>query len=112
MTTTQTKHTALPWLLMPDGLTISGNDPEGARYQEIAKMRDGNSVHPHLAVTTEEQQANAAFIVRACNSHEELVGALEMCIEYFEGVTEREVEPSSEAYLKARSALAKARGEG
>ena len=114
MNTTQTKtakHTPLPWLLMPNGLSISGNDPEGIRYQELARMVNGNSVHPHLSVTDETQRANAALIVRAVNSHEELLGACKtlLAIVHQQGpVVDSKFDIGIE---QAQRAIAKAGGE-
>lgn len=61
---------------MPGALAVSGQDPEGLRYQEIARMVDGNSCHPHLLVDHTTQKANAAYIVQACNAYPEMLQIL------------------------------------
>jgi len=53
---------------------------------------------------TPEGKANAAFIVRACNSHYELLEALEDAVQCIEP----DVYPS--AYSAARAAISKAKG--
>lgn len=58
-------HTPGPWMVQPDGLTVSGNDPEGVRYQEVAVTRNGNSVHPHLFIDDETRRINARLIAAA-----------------------------------------------
>ena len=75
---TQAKHTPTPWMIIPgsNGLSISGNDPEGVRYQEIARMIDGNTTSPHLHVTADEQKANAQHIVHCVNLYPDLVRVL------------------------------------
>lgn len=69
-TTTETKHTPTPWRLQPIGgdLFIDGKGPEF-----ICDMLRGGADENRIAVV----DSNAAFIVRACNSHYELVEALE-----------------------------------
>lgn len=88
ITKTETKHTATPWLMMPGGLAVSGNDPEGNRYQEIARMIDGNTTCTHLHVTADEMKANALHIVHCVNLHDELVEALKRVAVYFETLEE------------------------
>lgn len=50
-------------------------------------------------------EANAAFIVRACNAHEELVAAAERCLQALAA----NGAPNCEAAKEARAALAKAK---
>ena len=54
----------------------------------------------------EEHNALANDHAALLAERDRLRAALKMCVEYFESVTEREIEPSSEAYLQARTALA------
>ena len=56
------KHAELPWELSYDGRTIGP-----VKYVHTVQPRVG------------ETKANAEFIVRACNSHYELLAALELC---------------------------------
>ncbi len=63
-----TRHTATPWI-EDGGLTICS---EGARvgrvYPKIARLEVGA-----------DHGANMKFIVRACNSHADLLAACELC---------------------------------
>lgn len=79
--TNETKHTPTPWYKVQ----------EFANRWAIEYRKDG-FVPLSLAKITitccevsggkdEENSANAAFIVRACNSHDDLVAALEKCVE-------------------------------
>ena len=62
------KHTPTPWSVDDTRLGIM------AGYQSIAQtFRDRSKT---IADREAEAQANAAFIVRACNAHEQLVEAL------------------------------------
>jgi hypothetical protein len=103
-----TVHTPTPWKVVSreqynhSKITISGKDYEGARFQPIASIEAGNSNALHLVIDEQTQQANAAFIVRACNSHADLVAALEFI------ATDC---PTSLHANRARAALAKAKGE-
>ena len=56
-----TKHMPSPWRV--HGLTVEG--------------QDGNICLMNLAREEEQTEANAAFIVLACNAHYDLVEALE-----------------------------------
>lgn len=66
-----TKQTEGPWKVSKlDGRTINGK-----AYRNL----EGNLVTPAIASIKErtgETEANAAFIVQACNCHDELVEAL------------------------------------
>ena len=94
MTEKIVQHTELPWQCV-GGTTIIGSDGE-----PIAKV---SWPTPNL----EEQKANIAFIVRACNSHE---GLLEACREALDLMLHLEwIEPNA-LTVKAnmRAAIAKA----
>jgi hypothetical protein len=74
---TDTKHTALPWVA--NKARIEQPDMpgfNGSRY----RIADAYSSDV-LACTPKfkEAQANAAFIVTACNSHYEMLDALKRC---------------------------------
>ena len=57
------KHTALPWHIPKDmNYTVSGTDA-----QAITSTINSIGINPQEAI------ANAEYIVRACNCHEELV---------------------------------------
>ena len=62
--------------------------------------------------TPDGVKANAAFIVRACNSHDELVAALESMMPERIGYDQSmSIDMYLNAVDKARAALAKAKGE-
>ena len=114
MKTQMTKHTPLPW--HANGTQIIGK--AGKRHQYIADVcRD---------VGAESARANAEFIFRACNSHDELLGALRSCFEMltspkFSGwidanCADDELWAMTAAMIQrrdeARAAIAKAEGRG
>lgn len=106
----RTEHSPLPWQMKRAALPVDG-EYDFAIYDEphgvIAEVfgRSGTSVFPPAV-------ANAAFIVRACNSHAELLAALKALL--------HEVSESGNAYARdfgwpratdaARAAIAKAEG--
>jgi hypothetical protein len=74
-----TEHTPTPWMthrageLLPDDWMIMadmGLTPNG--IQQVSTVARALSIRQ----TPETTAANAAFIVKACNSHDALVGAL------------------------------------
>jgi hypothetical protein len=72
---TKTKHTPIPWKVQAEFLTIyATSDPARgtgitiAIAQILVDQLDGGS---------QEAEANAAFIVRACNSFDDLLAACE-----------------------------------
>ncbi len=81
------EHTNLPWSVESDGISLTMCD----QCVATAIAPDGASM--------DEQRANAAFIVRACNAYADLVAALEE-------IVARADEPCSGI---ARAALAKAK---
>lgn len=93
-----TQHTKTPWVVHEDGRSIE------------ALNQPGNL--PLITVCTfpnppfDRDAANAAFIVRACNAHEELVEALEsLAAAYLEN------KPASESLRKATRIIKKVKGE-
>jgi len=68
--TPQALHTRLPWRTTPiDSIFADGPGYAVAQTQQVAGDLGG-----------EERTANADFIVRACNSHADLLAALEECV--------------------------------
>jgi len=63
--TTQAKHTALPWQVVQRPSAYG-------EYCHLVRVRGGRVNSDGFG---DEAAANAAFIVRACNSHEALVEA-------------------------------------
>ncbi len=93
----ETKHTPTPWAFFKK--TIQGAD------------------HSHVGMVTEfgevPPEVNAAFIVRAVNNHEALVGALQThhdwCVKNQEGYFEHG--DDAVAFRSTRNILAAAKGE-
>lgn len=69
------KHTPMPWWLDDDGNIASGF---GVSYITIADPRCSKAIDP------QEIDANAEFIIRAVNSHEELLETLKYCLGVFQ----------------------------
>ena len=90
------KHTPVPWFVG------EGNFIEDEQGNTIADPRCMNPTEDH-----EEMEANAEFIVRAVNCHDELVAQLErMCTYYEPG----ETRPEAVGKIKAaRAILAKSK---
>lgn len=94
-------HTPLPWKLSDRGIGIfSDNEPLGnnriiaiCTCDAVSRPRD-------------ENKANAEFIRRACNSHYELLEALEAVLED----TQNGQLLTHGKLWKARAAIARARG--
>lgn len=103
---TKTKHTPLPWFIMDymdyeETKQVAISDETATRY--IAVLDDND----------ETDEANAAFIVRACNNHYELLEALENAANVLAGIATgdlKTIDRDSPALLKARTAIAKAEG--
>ena len=71
-------HTPLPW-------HIGQGNGEGSIFSKEGRMRlenGGTTLYPicNIIDFNGEQQANAEFIVRACNSHYELLEACEKAL--------------------------------
>ncbi len=114
--TQKTQHTPGPWRVersplpsLPSHVGISGGDHI---WLAAVVARLNGQKYP-------EGEANAAFIVRACNNHEALVAALRSCSEALDeakrfadskGSLELAAFCASEAE-QARAALAAAKGE-
>lgn len=78
------KHSPLPWRFEPDGIHFKGfRDKEW----HVVRCSDGRwvAIAPLDAAvvetTLDEQRANTELIVRACNSHYQLVEALDLARE-------------------------------
>lgn len=77
-------HTLTPWVYRPNRFDdwgyIRGPAESGERFGDIAAIARGgdDKTHDeHRAAGTDPYAANAAFIVKAVNSHEALVKALQ-----------------------------------
>jgi hypothetical protein len=67
----ETKHTPLPWVLSEKHIAIRGSTPQGY-YDPDKTVAATSPKNDH-----ETRRADAEFIVRACNSFEELLAASE-----------------------------------
>jgi hypothetical protein len=91
-----TPHTPLPWAFIDGTITTA---------DEVFKIADPYCM-PTVDTAPGEMEANADFIVRACNSHYELLTA---CEEFVRKVDAGEAR-SRCSYRQMRDAIAKARG--
>ena len=85
-------HTPTPWTLNAEREKIEDADGEFVTRLSLSRYHDDRA--DPIA------EANAAFIVRACNSHDELVAALRALL--------RDGEHDDDAINAAHAALAKA----
>lgn len=102
------KHTPTPWFASEDG------DGENYGASTLVDARNGYiaSVGAPFAEVAEENLANAAFIVRAVNAHDDLVAALHEYMSQFGQALEAYgiafTDSQKIADAKARAALARA----
>lgn len=101
-----TRHTPGPW-----GCVGTSNHAHDYR---LTKPNGDTLPINSSANDHSEQRANAAFIVRACNAHDELLAALKMAEEMVSSLYETagldaDTDPD---ILKIRAAIAKAEGGG
>lgn len=87
------KHTQLPW-------HVGGADAETGQINIIGDPHHGFYVCGVIA-GVESQEANAEFIVRACNGHDDLLEALRTIAKFGTCAASRDT---------ARAAIAKAEG--
>jgi hypothetical protein len=104
------KHTKTPWAVNPFRAQIDAFD--GGRDgdpQAVCKM-----LWPTDARSEAETEANAAFIVKAVNAHEQLVKALEAWIKHFGPIEDNEMlhEDCRAVYAMTRAALKAADADG
>lgn len=96
---TQAKHTPLPWTA--EGMAIDRKQFEIANTFGGSQDMDGNTIGDAVA------RENAAFIVRAVNSHYELLGCLKSIIMVLPPETRAEIQGHIDS---ACDAIAKAEG--
>jgi hypothetical protein len=95
------RHSALPW-------EIHSN------FVGPLVIKSGDTEVAHVGADSFALcQANAAFIVRACNSHQALIAALQNLLNVIEtgAITSDHDETFANAVAQARDALKLARGE-
>jgi len=77
-------HTKTPWRVRRDEYPLNfGRFIVSSEGHEFLYLSAGNN--DGLTDSVEEDEANAEFIVRACNSHEALVEACSDAVEYLRG---------------------------
>ncbi len=94
-----TKHTPGPW-------TVSVGKKSRIMAREIILAECWDEVYG--PETQAESEANAAFIVRACNAHEDLLNACEVALSQ---LTEDREEYLDSDIQQIKDAIAKARGQ-
>ncbi|MGZ8432797.1 MAG: hypothetical protein ACXWYM_00435 [Candidatus Binatia bacterium] len=98
---TKAQHTELPWKTNAmEVFTDAGKSSKRIAFATGKAQGDDNSL--------EELKANAEFIVRACNSHYELLEALQETWAHFgDAMSDEEIALKE----KSLAAIAKAKGE-
>ncbi len=109
-----TKHTELPWTRCV--LELEG--PEGKQSKTVALQHQIRALSLPLAVShvaivapNEQGEANAEFIVRACNAHDDLLAACEDAAFVLGKVLDKDIanwERSDGLHNRLRAAIAKA----
>ena len=103
------QHTPGPWTVEEGHIQ---RDSNGIRYWQITDGQDAIACNQfcYAGYDPAVNAANAAFIVRACNSHYRLVEALKACLNFIEN-TEGEMGETLASGDKARAAIIQATGE-
>jgi hypothetical protein len=104
------KITPLPWEVSRGNITLRAtiqtanyvHQAQGTRYKLQVASVTAETGRPQYV---DEMHANAEFIARACNTHDELVTALEGLLNYMDFTRVMDAEPHFKA---AHEALAKA----
>lgn len=102
------KHTPTPWAVEAGTSVIWGPAPSHDTREwgaSLAEARVTFSRSYGRTVSREEADANAEFIVRACNSHDELLEALNLMVSNFAGLL------NDDDHDRVHAAIAKAKGE-
>lgn len=101
----ETKHTPLPWRLYEgdDYISVGTTDPSDPLILDTIGQRSNDPDRPE-----DEQVANAEFIVRAVNSHDDLLAVCRAVLDRhsYQGTGE----PWPALFEAARAAVAKAEG--
>jgi hypothetical protein len=108
--TKQATHTPTPW---ETEISVSNYGLLGIRKANGSKLgicsvigADG-AHNPRYGISADEAKANAAFIVRAVNSHDDLLAACKELLRLSE-ISDEEWAPQIKANNSARAAIAKA----
>ncbi len=107
-----TQHTPTPWVIK-DGYKIYS---ENVSVAFVSSPFNIDGTFTHIDAMGLDKEANAAFIVRACNAHDALIKALFECHEYLIGYHATEPDESmrrvvGSAIVRSEKALKLARGE-
>ena len=106
-----TQHTPTPWLIEYD--PEEHKPPEFSCVDITVGPPTGHTiahVDPHNEMP-QHADANAAYIVLACNAHEELVEALQATLRDLDETESSRIYGGTTAIKLARAALALAKGE-
>lgn len=101
----QVSHAPLPWSVQnSDDIWEGDEHPTIPLFKAANHLRSWGREYPHA-----ERHANAAFIVRACNAHDDLLAALKRIVTAYDlpGHWQDEV---AQAMGQARAAIARAEG--
>lgn len=102
------KHTPTPWNGCDDFITGAMH---GRCHSSAAGVVYANHIIAWMEKEDADRSANAAFIVRACNAHDELVAALERTLEILDAWgPERRGDTLERLHERITAALSKARG--
>lgn len=110
------KHTPGPWhayaLRHADKSPVYGYQIRDAAHNILATLAE-YGMHAGAPLSPVTREANAAFIVRACNAHDDLVAALEMLVKWgaASGLGNSPRSKQWTMFESARATLAKAKGE-
>ena len=102
-------HAPLPWEQNDAGLIYGqtiGDDDEAPFIADVIADRERAA----FGILTDVERANANFIISACNSHHELIAALEAFVDDIDGHF-GEVPEDCDAYHMATAILARLSAE-
>lgn len=99
--TSKMEHTPTPWRIGDAGHTVFGPRVDPYPMESIAPT----------IISANLSRDNAAFIVRAVNSHQDLVYLLKEQLECWEKGIIVEIRPGADFHTKVRNAIAKAEGK-
>lgn len=98
----ESKHTSVPWRLQRENLLKL----DGIEFLPIIAIDYIGTAIGAIPTGDDECEANALFIVRACNSHYELVEALKAIMHTAESF----IGKTNPTMIRAKQALQKAEG--
>jgi hypothetical protein len=99
-------HTPVPWEVVPN----DGTEPSILIRTTTGRHQDGEKDVCLIDDTSSESYANAVFIVRACNSHDDLLAALEAMLTQWKSWDLKGSPTDDEIMENAENAIRKARG--